>query len=107
MSRMQLPWMANVKVGDVLRSASGTLRVVRDVHRYKNGELRSVTFSIRHCSWTRRPYTILGFSDLRLLGYTKVGANYSMKTELDRRLARCIDDHRHRDVTCCEVRSIA
>lgn len=105
--RTQLPWMASVKVGDVLRSASGTLRVVRSVARFKDGDLRSLGFAIRRGSWTQRPYTIMNFTDLRQQGFTRIGANYSMRTELDRRLARCIEDHRHRDVTVAEVRGIA
>lgn len=105
--RTQLPWMATVKVGDVLRSCAGTLRVVRRVSRFKDGDLRSVHFSIRHGSWTGRPYTVMGFTDLRQQGFTRIGANYSMRTELDRRLARCIEDHWHRDVTVAEVRGIA
>ena len=107
MSRVQSPWMAGLKVGDVIRSASGTLRVVRKVIRFKDGDLRAVYLSIRHCSWTRRPYTVLSYTDLRCLGFTKVGANYSMRTELDKRLAACIADHNRRDVTCCEVKDIA
>lgn len=105
--RLQEPWMTHVKVGDVLRSCTGTLRVVREVSRYKNGDLSAVTFAIRHCSWTRRPYTTMNYTDLRMQGFTRVGANYSLKTELDARLARDIADHHRRDVTCCEVRGIA
>jgi hypothetical protein len=108
MKRIPQPsWMAAVKVGDVLRSGSKTLRVVRKVSRFKDGSLRSVTFSIRHCSWTRRPYTVMGYTDLRLLGYARVGANLKLESPLDRELALDIADHNRRQVTCCMVKGIA
>lgn len=105
--RAQPPWMRAVQVGDVLRSGTGTLRVVREVTRHADGDLRSVTFAIRHGSWTGRPYTVLNFTDLRLLGYSRVGARVSMNSELDRRLNAEIADHRRRTMTVADVRGIA
>jgi hypothetical protein len=51
--RKQLPWMNTLQVGDVI-SNGGRWRVVREVARYGNGDLRSVTLVIRSCSWTGR-----------------------------------------------------
>lgn len=107
MARMQLPWMAVVKVGDVLRSGSGTLRVVRYVSRFKDGELRTIGFAIRRCSWTHRPYTLYGYTDLKANGFTRIGANYSLSTELDKKIAAAIADHNDRSLNCCAVRGCA
>lgn len=105
--RVQPPWMAVVAVGDVLRSGTGTLRVVRKVSRYLDGDLRSVTFAIRHGSWTGRPYTVMGYTDLRMLCYSRVGARVTMNTELDRRLNAEIADHHRRTMRPSDVRGVA
>ena len=53
----------SLSAGDLVRR-NGRLRVVRDVARKAGGRVRSVTFSIQRCSWTRRPYTTVGRSDM-------------------------------------------
>jgi hypothetical protein len=102
---MQLPWMADVRVGDVLEDANGTQRVVREVKRYKDGELRSVCFAIRRCSWTGRCYTILGYTDLRYRGYRKVGRT-RMGSAIDWKIYKEIGNVNKPRVSCCEVRGV-
>jgi hypothetical protein len=57
----------SLELGDLVR-INGTLRVVRDVSpgRFKQAQVRvrSITFSILRCSWTRRPYTVKNRCDL-------------------------------------------
>lgn len=64
-------WIPKIKKGDVLRSGTGILRVVRDVHHAHVGDhVRvSVTFTIRRCSWTQRCYTVYTGNDLVQMGY--------------------------------------
>lgn len=54
----------SLQVGDLVR-VNGTLRVVRGLgiptpkSSRRKDRAYSVTFSIRRCSWTRRPYTVV------------------------------------------------
>lgn len=68
----QPKWMLTLKVGEVIARPNGAWRIVRDLSRYANGELRSVCLVIRRCSWTRRCYTYLNANDLRTFGYRRV-----------------------------------
>lgn len=88
-------WFSTVKVGDILRSGSGTLRVVRAVSRPLNKKKHSprpfhlwVTLAIRHCSWTGQATTILDASGLLSKGYTHTGHRHYFKSRLDRRLQK-------------------
>lgn len=110
--RMQLPWMRDVVVGSVLKSGSGAWRVVREVHRYANGDLRSVTFTIRHCSWTGRCYTILGYTDLRILGYRMVPVRpVRLKGEFNQKIHAAIHQgggpRSSYILRCCDVEGVA
>lgn len=108
--RTQLPWMTDLRVGDVIAREHGSWRIVRKVTRYRNGELRSVTLAIRVCSWTRRCYTILGYTDLRVLGYRRVARNAKLDGPLDGRFQRAINEpcsQRPYALSCQEVRGIA
>ena len=108
MSRAPQPrWMLRLKVGDVLVSARGTERVVRNVSRFKNGDLSCVTFAIRHCSWTGRCYTVLGYTDLNYCGYRPAGAVVKLRTKLDRHIQRCIENNEDRTLDCCDVKGVA
>jgi hypothetical protein len=100
-------WFDHLRPGDVLRSRGGTLRVVRTVSRKEDGKLWGVSFVIRHCSWTKRPYTVLTFNDLKTFRYTYVGARVRLDRELDRRIADAIRHKEDRTLTCCAVRGIA
>jgi hypothetical protein len=57
-TRRQPKWMKSVKIGDILEDAHGSRRVVRSVTFYSCGALHSVSFTIKHCSWTHRCDTL-------------------------------------------------
>ena len=107
--RTQRPWMAAVVVGSVLARRRGAWRVVRSVSRYRNGDLRSVTFAIRRCSWTHRAYTIYGYNDLNQMGYRMVRvAPRALRSRLDRKLFVAIHEPCDRkSMTCCDVEGVA
>lgn len=108
--RMQLPWMKDVVVGSVLAEGSGAWRVVREVCRYADGDLRSVTFTIRRCSWTGRCYTILGYTDLRMRGFRMVRVKpRALRTKLDRTIRRAIHQPCYEPYAarCCDVEGVA
>lgn len=48
----------DLRPGDIVRLKNGRARTVLWSSQ-KNGRLNRVTFVIRHCSWTKRPTTIL------------------------------------------------
>ncbi len=131
---MQPAWIGRIKVGDVLKSGSGLLRVVREVHHYtvtkggRDPHLRSyVTFTIRCCSWTGRCTTTLITSDLVTLGYRPTRAKVKLNKKIDRAIRReltgrtiILNGEPHRvpvlpdprlkkryRVTCCDVEGIA
>jgi hypothetical protein len=105
----QPPWMMRVRVGDVIRRFDGPFRIVREVTRYHNGELRSVTVVIRRCSWTGRCYTILNATDLRVLGYRPVRVKRrKLLSKMDRKIRRAIDEPcTQKSLTCCAVEGIS
>jgi len=107
--RQQLPWMADVVVGSVLASRGGPWRVVREVNRYQNGDLRSVTFAIRRCSWTHRCYTIYGYTDLKTHGFRLVPVEpRKLRGRLDRKIYVAIHEPcTQKSMTCCDVEGVA
>jgi hypothetical protein len=100
-------WFEHLRAGDVLRSRGGTLRVVRTVTRKKDGRLWGVSFVIMRCSWTKRPYTIYTFTDLKVFRFTYVGARVRLDSELDRKILRAIRNNGERSLSCCAVRGVA
>lgn len=86
-------WMLVLKIGDVLKSARGSYRVVRRASHHEDGRLRSVTFAIRRRSWTNRAYTVMTASDLLTFGYQPVGARIKLTNEMDARLHKAIHDN--------------
>lgn len=99
-------WPYVVKVGDILRDAKGNERVVRRVSYGSNGLPTYVTFSINRCSWTRRPYTVLLYTDLRRRGFVPTGRSVKRWTVFDQKLDRNIVHSGQRDVRelfCCDV----
>lgn len=84
--------MYAVKVGDVLMSDRGSLRVVRRVSRFECGALRAVAFAIKRCSWTRRPSTTYSYTDIKR--WTPTGASVELDSPLDEQLRQCLADHR-------------
>lgn len=106
--RRQPRWALELQVGDVLANRTGSPpRAVRSVSRWPGGELHSVTLAIRACSWTGRCTTIILYNDLRQRGYHKVPGHVSLRTKLDRRIKRCIDNIHDRSLTCCDVRGVS
>lgn len=80
-------WIEGIKVGDMLRARSGKLRVVRSVSHSESkhyGTRTIVIFTIQHCSWTGRCYTVYTGSDLRSAGYRPTGVNVSLRGKVDR-----------------------
>ena len=107
--RRQLSWMSSVVVGSVLARHGGQWRVVRRVCRYRNGDLRSVTFAIRRCSWTHRAYTIYGYNDLIQLRFRMVPVvRRRIRSRLDRKIATAIHEPSWcKSLTCCDVEGVA
>src|SRR5690349_6845034 len=102
-------WLQKVKVGDIVRSGSGTERVVRHVSRWKN--TTCLTFSIIHCSWTKRCYTVYFSNDLKQMGYRPTGKRVELTSEMDKKIAKAIEkadlSHRNgRAPNCCSVHGI-
>lgn len=104
--RLLRRWFDTVQVGDVLEAPGGRHRVVREVSRYRNGELRSLTFAIKKCSWTGRPYTQYGFTDLRMQGWRPTGVRIRLDSEMDVWLQADINSFNCRTVTCCEAKAM-
>ena len=111
-------WIAKIKRGDILRSRSGMLRVVREVTHSDQGIYgirTSVTFTIKTCSWTGRCYTVYTGNDLVQMGFRPTRARVSLRKKIDREIACQIRDRPFPDmrlpkrysIACCDVRDIA
>lgn len=101
-------WRDKVKVGDVIETRAGTLRVIRQVNR-RRGRVQSITLSIRRCSWTTRPYTIYNRHDMKWNGFRPVRKRVRLKTLLDKELLTCITmDAAAKDLPlhCCDVKGL-
>lgn len=96
-------WFAIVKEGDVLRSPSGALRVVRRVTRRGDydlnrrpgrsrgvGLLVAVCFVKRRCSRYESPTTSYWFGELRTWKY--VGARVKLDLPFDEEIERSFDN---------------
>ena len=83
-------WPYTLKVGDIVRFASGDLRVVRDAVAGKSGYTIWAVFAIRRRSWTNRAYTNKSYVDLAQQGARPVGKMKRMDSELDIRLAESL-----------------
>jgi hypothetical protein len=108
--RTQLPWFRDLAVGDILQERSGAFRVVRNVSRYKDGDLRCVALAIRRCSWTRRAYTIVFYNDLRHRGFRKVAnVRATLTRPLDLKIQAAIHQPawEPKCATCHDTRGIA
>lgn len=105
-----------IRVGDILKTPSGLLRVVRRVSRYrhrdgrKRNPARSVwcNFIIQHCSWTHRPYTCYSVGEMNQLKWEHTGKRMKLNTEFDRLLESDFEADRSEDCmfTCCSVEGI-
>ena len=103
---MKKDWRDRIQIGDVLRSGSGALRVVRKASYDKHGYLSAVAFTIKGCSWTRRCYTMINRSDLKVTGYRATRQKYSLGTELDKQIHKAIHE-RTWNLRCCDVVGIS
>ena len=82
-------WFAVLRKGDVLQSPGGDYRVVRAVsRRARDGKLMFVVFVIRHCSWTKRPFTTYSAADLKTNGWGYVGVRVKLASDADRQLEK-------------------
>lgn len=107
-TRTQLPWYKTLRVGDVLKSRSGKLRVVRNIYYFADGDLKAVSFIIKNCSWTGQPHTSYGFTDLRLHGYEPVGVRVRLNTDFDKAIEKSIKNNNpNPPITCCMVKGIS
>lgn len=105
-------WIKKIRKGDVLQSGSGIFRIVRGVkHNGPSLGKTSVDFTIQHCSWTGRCYTVLTGCDLKSNGYRPVKAKpFALRTEFDRAVEAEIINRPPFDkckLTCCDVVGIA
>lgn len=101
----QADWMHKVIPGDVLKMPSGTLRVVRHVSRYPNGDMHGCGFVIKHCSWTGRPTTFKTYTEL--MGWKYVGVRVRLDTELDEKIRAETRYNGKPKLSCCAVKGIA
>lgn len=104
------PWIKRIRKGDVLRAKSGRLRVVRAVqHSGPSIPKTCVTFTIQHCSWTGRCYTVYNGNDLRQMGFRPTMAHVKLGNEVDRAIEAEFNRTYARDalVKCCDVEEIA
>lgn len=104
----QPPWMARVKVGDVLKERSGRLRVVREVVWRRNGWLWGLTFTIAHCSWTGRCYTVIDWSALKSRGFRPTGKQIRLTKPFDRKILAAIQQpaKERKILKCCDVEGV-
>lgn len=103
---MVADWRDTIRMGDVLRiGEDGAFRVVRYCNYKQNNILTSVSFIIRHCSWTGRCYTYLTRSDLKT--YSKAGFRVRLDQEFDAKMAAEMTNHDQYTFSCCDVRGIA
>lgn len=104
--------MRKVVVGSVLAEGSGTWRVVRRAHRKPNGDLWGVTFTIRHCSWTGRCYTVLTATDLKTRGFRLVPVRpRHLRSGVDGKIRAAMAQggcsRSEYLMTCCDVEGVA
>lgn len=101
-------WMLKIRVGDVLESGSGDLRIVRSVttHKTPYGYRVSVTFVIHRCSWTNRCYTVLTSGDMKNRDYRPTGIRMSLRSKLDKEIFREMKERGKPTITCCDVAGI-
>jgi hypothetical protein len=98
-------WLKRVRPGDVLRTSTGKLRVVRSV-RYRRGVISSCSFTIKHCSWTGACWTTKQRSEL--FGWSPTGKRVSLRKRIDRDIARDLrKPGPERKLTCCSVVGVA
>jgi hypothetical protein len=110
-------WCATIREGDVIRTKSGSLRVVRAVHHHPKatgkgsyGATRArrthCFFAIQRCSWTGAGYTVYNVAEMIGMGWLPTAARpRSLKAEIDLALRADFEarDSSCRLVKCCEA----
>lgn len=102
-------WLDKIQEGDILLEQGRSERVVRNAHYGKNGKLYSVTFTIKHCSWTGRCYTVLIRADLKTRRFAPTGKKYKAKTELDTKIKEEVNNSYNPPeikLHCCDVKGV-
>lgn len=101
----RLPWIKALRVGDVVRTPSGLLRIVRAAH---HGATRSsFYFTIKHCSWTGRCYTVYTSSDLKTQGWSYTGKRVRLRSHKDYEIQQNFSiSLRDTTLHCCDVEGI-
>ncbi len=105
-------WIDRLQVGDVLKTPSGDLRVVREVKIMDNdrsiyhGRVGYLEFAIRHCSWTGRCTTCKSRTDLK--GWAPMGYRVKLDKEIDREIEHCLENYmpEHQTLHCCDVKGV-
>lgn len=105
---MDRDWRDALRVGDVIAEGSGLPRVVRAATYNRDGFLRSVSLTIRRCSWTGRCYTVLNRNDLKWRRFVLVGGPVALDSTMDRMI---VDEMRHPTrelilLRCCDVKEV-
>lgn len=104
------PWMNRVVKGSVLQFGK-SFRIVRRATRYKHGKnagrLRSVTLSIKRCSWTTRCYTIMTYNDLYYRKAKFTGTLVKLNSQIDKKIEKEIISNSRPKLTCCDVDGVS
>jgi hypothetical protein len=98
------------KVGQIFRAPSGLLRVCRHVSPCeKNPKRTSVFFTIKHCSWTGRCYTVYSLQDLFNLGYVMTKKRVRVRGKFAEKIVEemTLKVARPPKITCCDVEGIS
>ena len=105
-----MDWRDKLRKGDIIRSAAGTERVVREAHyrQRKGSGLLCVTCTILNCSWTERCYTFLFRADLAK--FRPTGKRKRLTSPQDKLVARAIRESSRSNhwkvLNCCTVEGI-
>lgn len=94
----------SLECGDLVR-INGTLRIVRSANRRQpGGKVYTLTFAIRRCSWTHRPYTVMNRAMLYHADLEVIQRGYGAERgPLEIELQAEIADRNRRHMHCCDV----
>jgi|SRR5579872_560803 len=94
------------RVGQLIKSPAGLLRIARAVHIASDDPKKVwVSFAIKHCSWTRRCYTVYSLDELLRTGYTVTRKRVKFN-KFDKRVNTVIHKS-SKEMTCCDVEGIS
>jgi len=113
MTLLSLDWRDTLSEGDIIRSASGDLRVVRKASYwdkpYRNrpaGMLYGVYLLIRNCSWTGKCYTVINRSDLVSRKFEPTGLRWESDAAFKVLLEKEMGPNKPLALHCCDVKGI-